>query len=158
LLCYGRRAVQLRAARMPEAAVEGLVTVDQPEQMNLLGLLIKGFLEQKLESPKLARKAKRLRGAFGLQAGSMAITMTFSPQGVVISKGIAKRTRARISGPMGEMVELVAGGGGLIVATIAVLEGRVSIRGNPFALLGLLPIMVGKTPKKALPPATKVAP
>jgi hypothetical protein len=141
-----------------EAAVEGLVTVDQPEHMNLLGLLIKGFMEQKLESPRLARKAKRLRGAFGLQAGSMAITLSFSPQGVVIYKGIAKRTRARISGEMGEMVELVSGGGGLISSMIAVLEGRVTIRGNPFALLGLLPIMTGKATKKALPPAAKVSP
>ncbi len=138
--------------------MEGLVIVDQPEQMNLLGLLIKGFVEQKLQSPKLARKASRLRGDFGLRAGSMAITLSFSPQGVVIRKGIAKRTRARISGEMGEMVELVSGGGGLISSAIAVLEGRVTIGGNPFALLGLLPIMLGKVQVKALPPAAKGSP
>lgn len=146
----------MNGRRTLEAAVEGLVTVDQPEQMNLLGLLIKGFLEQRLDSPKLARKAKRLRGDFGLQAGAMAITLGFTPQGVVIKKGMAKKTRARIMGPMGEMVELVSGGGGLIASMIAVLEGRISIRGNPFALVGLLPIMTGKAIKKALPAPSKV--
>jgi len=138
--------------------VEGVVRVDQPEQMNLLGLLIQGFLQQRLQSPKLARKARRLRGAFGLQAGSMAITITFAPDGVVISKGIAPRTRARIAGSMGEMVAMVSGGGGLVASVIAVLEGRVSIRGNPFALLRLLPIMTGKLPRKALPPPATVSP
>ncbi len=138
--------------------MEGAVRVDQPEQMNLLGLLIQGFLQQRLESPKLARKARRLRGAFGLQAGSMAITITFAPEGIVISKGIAPRTRARIAGSMGEMVALVSGGGGIVAAAIAVLEGRVSIRGNPFALLRLLPIMIGKLPQKALPPPATESP
>ncbi len=134
--------------------MDGLVVVENPEQMNLLGLLIKGFLEQKLHDPKLARKAKRLRGAFGMKTGSMAITLSFRPEGVTISKGIAAKTRARIDGPMGEMVALVTDGG-LVLATIAVLEGRISIGGNPFALLGLLPIMTGKVAPKALaqPPA-----
>jgi len=132
-----------------------LVRVHDAEHMNLLGLLLQGFVEQQLQSPKLARKARRVRGAFGVQAGQMAITMTFGPDGVVISKNFAAKTRARISGSMEEMIALVAGGGGAMGAVIAVLEGRLKVRGNPFALLGLLPIMVGKVkPPPALPAAT----
>lgn len=132
-----------------------LVRVSDPEHMNLLGLLLQGFLAQQLQSPKLARKARRTRGAFGVQAGQMAITLTFGPDGVVISKNFAPKTRARIIGSMEEMIALVAGGGGTIPAIIAVLEGRLKVRGNPFALLALLPIMVGKVkPPPALPAST----
>jgi hypothetical protein len=131
-----------------------LVRVSDPEHMNLLGLLLQGFVAQQLQSPKLARKALRTRGAFGIQAGQMAITLTFGPDGVVVSKNFAPKTRARIIGSMEEMIALVAGGG-TIAAIIAVLEGRLKVRGNPFALLALLPIMVGKVkPPPALPAST----
>lgn len=131
------------------------VSIDQAEHMNLLGLLLAGFLRKQLTNPRLARKASRMRGAFGVQAGRMAITLTFAPEGIRISKGFAPKTRARILGSMEEMIALVAGSGSTIAAVIAVLEGRIGIRGNPFALLGLLPIMIKKVKP---PPALPVAP
>lgn len=131
------------------------VKIDDPAHMNLLGLLLAGFLGKQLTDPKLARKASKLRGAFGIRAGDMAITVTFAPDGVRVSKGFAEKTRARISGSMQEMVALVAGDGGTVAAAIAVLEGRIGIRGNPFALLGLLPVMIKKVEvPAALPPST----
>jgi hypothetical protein len=121
--------------------------------MNLLGLLLEGFLARQLALPRLERKARRMRGSFGLQVGAMAVTLSFSADGIAIAKGIAPKTRARVIGPLDEMVALIAGGGGLVDAAIAVLEGRVGIRGNPFALLGLLPILLTRppAPAKALP-------
>ncbi len=133
------------------------VKIDDAERMNLLGLLLGGFIGKQLTDAKLARKARKLRGAFGIRAGRMAITITFGPDGVRVSKGIAPKTRARIFGSMDEMVALVAGDGSTVAAIIAVLEGRIGIRGNPFALLGLLPIMIKKVEAPPSLPATKGA-
>lgn len=130
------------------------VKVDDPEHMNLLGLLLAGFLGKQLTHPKLARRAGKLRGGFGVQAGRMAITITFAADGIHISKGLEHKTRARISGSMQEMVDLVAGDGGTVAAVIAVLEGRIGIRGNPFALFGLLPIMIKKVKTPPTLPAS----
>ncbi|MBI5535338.1 MAG: hypothetical protein HY898_21600 [Deltaproteobacteria bacterium] len=126
-----------------------LVQVNDPEHMNLLGLLIQGFLSQQLAIPRLERKARRMRGNFGVRVADMAITLSFSPEGVVVHKGIAPRVRAMVEGAMNEMIPMVTGGGGMIPAVIAVLEGRITISGNPFALLGLMPLLMGS--KKPAP-------
>jgi hypothetical protein len=125
--------------------VSAQVSIVHAEHINLAGLLFAGFLRKQLNSPKLARKASRIRGAFGVRVGRMEITLTFTADGIQISKGIAPKTRARIGGAMEEMIALVSGSGSTIGAIIAVLEGRITIRGNPFALLRLLPIMLNKT-------------
>ncbi len=151
-------------SRVREAmAVDEQVRIVDAEHMNLLGLLLAGFLQKQLTNPRLARKAKRMRGAYGIRAGRMAITITFAPDGVSVTKGFAEKTRARIFGSMEEMVALVTDGG-IISSMIAVLEGRIGIRGNPFALLGLLPIMIKKVktppalPAAAAPPAATALP
>ncbi len=123
---------------------DGLVRVDDPEHMNLLGLLMASFLKAKLSDPRLRRRATRMRGNYGLTVGTMSVTLCFEKDGLWIRKGVMPRTRGRISAPMQELVALATGNGGLAAATIAVLEWRISIRGNPFAILSLLPIMLGK--------------
>lgn len=141
---------------------EDKVSIDQPEQMNLLGLLLAGFLRKQLTHPRMARKAARIRGAYGIRAADMAITLTFTPETIRISKGFSKKTRARIFGSMEEMIALVAGSGSSIAAIIAVLEGRIHIRGNPFALLRLLPLMIKNVkvpaPVPAIPASPSVSP
>jgi hypothetical protein len=132
--------------------VDASVRVDDPEHMNLLGLLLKGFLEKQLSDPKILRRASRLRGEYGIAAGQMAITLVFGPATLTLRKGISPSSRARVSGPMHEMLDLVSAGS-LGAAVIAVLEGRISIGGNPFALLGLLPVLLETPhPPPALPP------
>jgi hypothetical protein len=126
--------------------------MQEPESMNLLGMLLHEYLKKHLEIPRVRRRASRLRGAFGLQVGPMAVTLSFTPDSVVVIKGMAARTRARILGPMREVIPLVTGAG-YASAFIALLEGRVSIRGNPFALLSLLPILMNRTRKPKAPPA-----
>jgi len=137
------------------------VSILEPEHMNLAGLLFAGFLRKQLSHPKLARKASRIRGVFGVQIGRMGLTLTFAREGIQVSKGIAPKTRARIAGSMDEMIALVTVSRSFIGACIAVLEGRLSVRGNPFALLRLLPIMLRKVdnptvaiaPPRTNPPA-----
>ncbi|MCL2824316.1 MAG: SCP2 sterol-binding domain-containing protein [Polyangiaceae bacterium] len=120
------------------------VTIDQPEHMNLAGLLFAGFLSGQLSSPKLARRASRIRGAFGFQVGQMQFTVTFRKDSIHISQGFATNTRARVAGPLSEITSLITGPNTPIIPLIAVLEGRLQIRGNPFALLRLMPIMLRK--------------
>jgi hypothetical protein len=127
-----------------------MVRLEDAERMNLLGLLLQGFLSQQLADAKLQKRAKRLRGQFGVQVADMAVTLGFSPEGVVIRRGMVRPLRACVRGPMKEMIPLVTAGG-LVVAAIAVLEGRISISGNPFALLRLMPLLLGSGKKKALP-------
>jgi hypothetical protein len=129
-----------------------MVRVEDPEHMNLLGLLLQGFLSQQLAAPKLERKARRLKGDFGVQVADMAVTLSFSPQGLVVRNGLAPRVRATVRGSMKEMMPLVVEGG-LIPAVIAVLEGRIRISGNPFALLGLMPLLLGSRRPTARPAA-----
>lgn len=122
------------------------VHIDDPEHMNLLGLLLRGFLERQLAIPAVERKAAGLRGDFGLSAGSMSVTLSFSERGVRLTKGITAATRGQVGGSMDSMVDLVAGGGNLWAAVRALLGGRMRVRGNLFALLPLLPIMLTRAP------------
>ena len=137
------------------------VQVQEPERMNLLGLLLQGYLERQLREPSLQRKAARLRGDFGVRVGEMGVTLSFGPQNLTIRRGMEGRTRARMTAPMEELVPLVASNTGTVgtylAAVVAVLEGRISIGGNPFALLGLLPLMLSRKPRKALPAAVEGA-
>jgi hypothetical protein len=111
--------------------------------MNLLGLLLASFLRSRLADPKLLKRALRVRGNFGLTVGQMSLTLCFSQDGLLVQRGIAPKTRARIKAPMNEIVPLVTGSGGIVAAAIAVLEQRIHIAGNPFALLSIAPIMFG---------------
>jgi hypothetical protein len=127
-----------------------MVRIEDAERMNLLGLLLQGFLSRQLVDPKLQRRARRLRGQFGVQVADMAVTLGFSPEGVLIRRGMVRPLRATVRGSMKEMIPLVTSGG-LTVAVIAVLEGRVSISGNPLALLRLMPLLFASNKAKALP-------
>jgi hypothetical protein len=130
-----------------------MVRVEEAERMNLLGLLLQGFLTQQLASPKLAKKARKLRGDFGVHVADMAVTLSFAPDAVTVRRGIAGRVRAGVRGSMKEMIPLVTGGGGLVPAMIAVLEGRIEISGNPFALLRLMPLLLAPARRPAAPVA-----
>ncbi len=125
------------------------VRIDDPAKMNLLGLLLASFLRARLQDLNLRQRALRVRGAFGLTVGSMSITLCFSSSEILVRRGIADKTRARIIAPMNEIVPLVTGHGGLVAAGIAVLEQRITVRGNPFALLAISPIVFGSAPQKA---------
>lgn len=126
------------------------VSVEEAQRMSLLGLLLKGFLERQLSSPRAARAAVNLRKTYRLHAGDMAVVLAFSEGGVTIRPAGGIVVHASLGGPMHELVGLVREGG-LPRAMLAVLSGRLRIGGSVLALLALLPIMLSKA---ELPPNT----
>ena len=105
--------------------------------MNLIGLMMRGLLEENLAKPHNRKKAAGLRGAVRVQAGDMVVVLDFHPDGLRIrlpSEG--DRFRARVRGGMTDLLGVV---NGRLVGPV--LSGGVRIGGNPFFLLGMLPLI-----------------
>ena len=115
----------------------GIVSVDDPEHMNLLGLLMAGLLESRLSDPALRDRALRMRGAVAVRAGDMEVALRFGETGPVVQALGQGRFRARVSGSMPAMLGVVSGG----PMVSPVLQGRLRVSGNPFWLLSLLPLL-----------------
>jgi len=120
---------------MGAAAVELLI--EDRGSISLLGLMLGEVVENNLRRPEGAALARRLRGSLGVVAGRMAITMSFEGDRVVLRRGIAERPRARIKGSLDGLLQVSLGRG----AVRSFLAGDVSLRGNPFFALKLLPLM-----------------
>lgn len=114
------------------------VVVDEPETMNLLGLLMQGLLAGNLESPTRRRIAERLTGDLQAQAGKMIATLRFDKGRVTIIAGRSTKPKAWVKGTMAGML-------GLITATDPVrplVTRAVTFGGNLVWLLAALPLMV----------------
>jgi len=113
------------------------VIVEDPEHMNLIGLMMRGLLEENLARPSNRRKAEGLRGAVRVQAGDMAVVLDFTSEGLRIRRpGEGDRYRARVRGGMTDLLGVVSGR-----VFGPVLTGRVRAAGNPFFLLSVLPLI-----------------
>jgi hypothetical protein len=113
------------------------VRIDQPETMNLMGLLMKGLIEGNLERPGVAERLARMKGEAYVQAGEMGVTLRFEEGGVVILRGAVGRPRASVRASMLDLLGVVTGAGMIR----PVLSRRVRIRGNPLVLLRMLPLI-----------------
>lgn len=113
------------------------VRIDDPEHMNILGLLMAGLLKQTLAAAGNAKRAGRMKGDVFVKAGGMGVSLRFDGQGIVILKGPTDRPRARVGGGMEDLLSMVTGGG----FVGPVLSGKVRIGGNPFFLLKMLPLI-----------------
>jgi hypothetical protein len=120
-----------------KAMEQARVVVDQPEGMNLLGLLMRGLLAVNLADDRLWAKARGMSGDVLVTAGRMAVTIRFGDGRVTIVRGDAGASRARVSGGMKDLLGVVAEG--RMVGPF--LAGRLRIGGNPFVLLGMLPLI-----------------
>ncbi len=120
-----------------------LVRVEDPERMNLMGLLMRGLLETTANSERGRRIVRSLRGDVKVVAGSMAVTLCFSKGEVILRREAKSSPRASVSGEMKPLLEIVAGGG----LVLPVLSGRVRVRGNLLMLLKMLPLI--RAPKTA---------
>ena len=114
------------------------VSIVDPERMNIAGLLLAAFLREQIKQPKFVQKAQCIHGVFGFQIGLMAFNARFESNSIIIQNGTTPKTRACITGSFEETLSFFAGSRSTISTIIAAIEGRITIRGNPFAALQLL--------------------
>ena len=113
------------------------VRVDDPEHMNLLGLLMQGLLSTNIAIPKKARLAAVLKGRVLVVAGEMGVTLAFDKGDITCCKGEAGPIKARVAGDMVSLLNVVTEGA--VVGPF--LSGRIRIGGNLLFLLKLLPLI-----------------
>lgn len=82
-------------------------------------------------------KVAKLEGDVQVQAGQMIVTLRFGDGRLTLVKGPSDSPRARVKGDMGPFLEIARGGG----VVLPFLSGAVSIGGNPFLLLKLMPLL-----------------
>jgi hypothetical protein len=125
-----------------------LVRLNEPKNMNVLGLLLHGFLQNVLQDPKLAKRAQRLTGNVSLRAGTMWATLCFDGQGIEVVRGRTAKRRASVEGDMHALVGMVTGRGvrGMVGMLPPLVRGRVRIAGDPLFLLRMLPILTAGGP------------
>ena len=114
-----------------------VVRVEEPERMNLMGLLMRGLLESTVGTLRGSAIARKLRGEVRVMAGTMGVTLCFSEHEVVLKEIGSGRPRATVSGEMKPLLEIVSGCG-LIVP---VLTRKVKVSGNLLLLLRMLPLI-----------------
>jgi hypothetical protein len=110
------------------------VHAERIEEMNLLGLFMKAALEERLSALERARP----RDDIGIESGGMSVTLSFSPDGVIVRNGIMGKPRARLAGDLGSLAAIAQG---KFIGPIA--RGKVRISGDPLALLPLARVFGG---------------
>lgn len=113
------------------------VRLREPEQMNVLGLLMAGYLESALQDTALRGLVGRLGGGLSIRAGKMWTTLLFDGGGVEIVRGRDEAARASVEGEMDVLLGVVTGG----PLVLPVLSGKVRMGGNLLLLLRLLPLL-----------------
>jgi hypothetical protein len=114
-----------------------MVTIDEPERMNLLGLLLGSLLERRLAVPAAARHASKLRGDVAIDASGMRITVRFADGAIRITRGAATHAIARLGGSLTALLDATLGR--RVVAHFT--HGELRAGGSPIALYRLLSIV-----------------
>lgn len=115
----------------------GVVTLESPETSSLMALLMRGLLVAAVRDPALEAKVAGMRGDVEVRAADMIVTLRFGGGRLAIVTGPSPRPRARVKGTLPALLGVVTGGG--LIAPV--LRGDVRIGGNPFVLLGMLPLI-----------------
>ena len=113
------------------------VKIDDPARMNVLGLLMQGFLTAVLADPAQLARAQKMSGDVWLRAGLMWCTLRFDGEGIQVFRGKTDGRKASVEGEMDTLLGVVTGAG--VVGPF--LAGKIKIGGNPFFLLKMLPIL-----------------
>jgi hypothetical protein len=113
-----------------------LEIVDQ-ERMSLLGLMLGGVLADNLALLEGAALARKLKGALGVTAGKMSVTLRFDRGPVSVVRGLEDQLRAQVRGSLDGLLQVSLGRG----PVRSFLAGEVSFRGNPLFVLKVLPLM-----------------
>ncbi len=114
-----------------------LVTVDDPERMSLLGLILASIIRRNLEHEENLARLKRLDGAVAVTAGEMQVTLRFADGALTVTRAQEDKPRAAVSGTMDSLMG-VSLGQGMVGPWLA---GKLKTRGNLLFLLKMLPLM-----------------
>jgi hypothetical protein len=123
---------------MPSATT-AMIIIDQPEAMNLLGLLLARMFERRLAEPRAGRHAARLVGDVVVRAGAMQVTLRFSPAGVLVTRAPARQPIAVLEGTLHALADAVTSGR----VARHVRRGDLHFRGSILPLWHLAAILVG---------------
>ena len=118
-------------------APEDRVVLDQPETQNLLGLLLHNIVATNLADDAKYARVRAAGGDVRVQAGEMVVTLRLGDGRLTIIAGPRENPRAQVKGDMGSFLKVARGVG--VVGPV--LSGSIRIRGNPFLLLKLMPLL-----------------
>ena len=111
--------------------------IEKRDEMSLLGLMLGEVLEANVAQPRGAALARQLRGAVGVRAGGMTVTIRFDRGNVTVARGLDADVRARVKGSLDALLQVSLGRG----AIRSFLTGDIGFGGNPFFLLKVLPLL-----------------
>jgi len=114
------------------------VVAENPEEMNLLGLMMRQALEDRM--PYLEGMGQE--GDVAITADRMSVTISFSPQQILVRKGVVGSPRAHLKSSLEALISVARGRFG---AAVASREVRVS--GDPRALLPLAGVFRRSRPR-----------
>lgn len=115
--------------------------------MNLLGLLLAQVIGRNLATETGARRSRALRGAVGVTAGKMSITLRFGNGPLTMARGLDGRLDAAVRGGLDGLLQVSLGRS--VVG--AFLGGAVRFSGNPLLLLRLVPLLRAPRPGQVAP-------
>jgi len=111
--------------------------IEKRDEMSLLGLMLGEVLEANVAQPRGAALARQLRGAMGVRAGGMTVTIRFDRGNVTVARGLDRALKARVKGSLEALLQVALGRG----AIKSFLAGEIGFGGNPFFLLKALPLL-----------------
>ncbi len=118
------------------------LTIENRDEMSLLGLMLGEVLEANLARPEGAALARKLSGAVAVRAGGMSVTIRFDRGAVVVARGADPGARSKVKGSLDALLQVSLGRG----AIRSFLAGEIGVGGSPLFLLKVLPLM--RTPHR----------
>ncbi len=114
------------------------VSIDDLPRMNLLGLFLGNIIGRNLEQPAQMKRLSKAKGNIIVHAGTMTVSLCFSGGKLTILRGSVAEANASVSGTMDSLMGMALGRGMVGM----VLAGRIKIKGNPFLLLKIKPLLM----------------
>jgi putative sterol carrier protein len=112
------------------------VIVENPETINLLGLILKMIIERNLKQGMMEELVKNTRGNLRLGAGLMKATLKFEGERVVIARDWLVPARAKVAASLDTFLGIGLGKNPFVPFFL----GKISLGGNLLWLLKLMPV------------------
>ena len=113
-----------------------------PDEMNLLGYILRSVIDRNLQSPTGQRTFQKMKGRVLVGASQMKVTLDFDGDDLQMSVGEQGKAQARVQGSMDTMLG-VSLGKGMIGP---VLSGRLKVGGRVWRLLRMLKLLNAESP------------